>query len=80
VTKPSGSPVTPAKAPLISSADEWVDKAELLRRLNIGATYFDKLNKKGLIPRRKYSRKLVRYNPAAVNASLSKLFDVGGAQ
>lgn len=77
---PAGRPVVPARAPLIGSADEWVDKAELLRRLNIGETFFNKLSKRGLIPHRKYSRKLVRYNPVAVNAALSRLFDTGRAQ
>ncbi|MCE0521348.1 MAG: hypothetical protein LV480_00365 [Methylacidiphilales bacterium] len=59
----------------VSLTREWLTKEEMLARLRMGETFFDKLKKKGGIPHRKYSRKKVLFDPVAVEAALS-VFDV----
>jgi hypothetical protein len=48
----------------------------MIRRLGVRETFFRQLLKKGKIPSRKYSRKLVRFNPLAVEAALV-CYDIG---
>ena len=65
-------------APLASPAmpaTEWLTKEEMIGRLRMGKRFFGNLVKAGKIPHRKYSRKLVRFNPVAVEAAL-KHYDV----
>jgi hypothetical protein len=77
VVGPSAGSILPGSQASISPPSEWVSKKELLRRLNVGETFFDGLMKRGKIPHRRYSRKLLRFDPIAVEVALAT-YDVGG--
>jgi hypothetical protein len=76
VEKPQASISVPGAGKDRGESREWLTKKQLLVRLNFGKTIFNELLKRGKIPRRKYSRKLVRYDPVEVEAALSA-FDKG---
>jgi hypothetical protein len=76
VAKLQAAPATPIPKPSVGQPSEWVTKEEMMSRLRMGETYFDGLVKRGKIPVRRYSRKMVRFNPVAVEAALA-VFDVG---
>lgn len=76
LTKAAAAP-TPTVAPASlspspgCSTPEWVTKDEMMRRLRMGKRFLEKLMKRRKIPFRKYSRKMVRFNPSAVETALA---------
>ena len=59
-----------------ATTPEWLTKEEMIGRLKMGKRFFEGLVKRRKIPLRRYSRKMVRFNPVAVEAAL-KVYDVG---
>lgn len=55
---------------------EWLTKEEMIERLRMSKRFFERLIKRRKIPVRRYSRKMVRFNPLAVEAAL-RVYDVG---
>lgn len=59
-----------------ASSPEWLTKEEMIERLRMSKRFFEGLIKRRKIPLRRYSRKMVRFNPVAVEAAL-RVYDVG---
>ena len=59
-----------------ASSPEWLTKEEMIERLSMSKRFFEGLIKRRKIPLRRYSRKMVRFNPVAVEAAL-RVYDVG---
>lgn len=76
LTPPAATPsqtvaAASSPAPTGISTPEWVTKDEMMRRLRMGKRFLEKLMKRRKIPFRKYSRKMVRFNPPAVETALA---------
>ncbi len=62
-----------------ASSPEWLTKEEMIERLRMSKRFFEGLIKRRKIPLRRYSRKMVRFNPVAVEAAL-QVYNVGAVK
>jgi len=61
-------------------APSWITTEEMAGRLKMSHRYFKRLVKAKNLPHRKYSRKMVRFDPVMVEAALTKCFEQEATQ
>lgn len=72
---PSKDQPAPISRLSAATTPEWLTKEEMIGRLKMGKRFFEDLMRDRKIPFRKYSRKMVRFDPVEVEAALS-VYDV----